>query len=468
MPNIFTRRSRTFFQGADGPQYDKFSTKNKPTKRVFRWLFESIGFLGESNDTAQTDVQGFVQLNTDAEAQVRNSTSSANGFVKVTQAHHLAHIIADSNSDNPDGDGRTSNALSVRALYGTYGRTGGSGVTYIIKNTFTISFSDPLDFLTFNQTAPGSNVEFGFNSAAFNTKVSETTTITNISERVTNVIKAVATGYLGEIKMYSLFNEAMGSINCEFDINGVGRGEGVEGSTGNWIGWVILNGQSAATLKSPPYNAPDAIIDRISTGGVIMNTARSYPTGISTDVSENKGFQSKGANVHILSATETPTKGHYHTLSSNAHLSIVGGAHAHLLKGTKNDGAGTQLATGFQFAANLSDTDESTYMGQTGDSQGNGFDDPDGEIWSLGEKDLTTIENYYTNGGGHNYKNILYTSVSGVVKTMNPGHYHDNSEMSFGGKTDSISIVAAIEHNNRPLSFVVMYAMYIGTTGSLI
>jgi hypothetical protein len=168
MPSIFSRRERDYFQGPDGEQYDKFSTKNKPTKSMFRKLFESVGFLTERDDTAQTDVQGFVQLNTDAEASSKDSTVSANGFAKVPQAHHLPHIIEDSNLDNPDTLGDPNNRLSVRKITSTYGRTGGGGDTYIVKNTMAVTKNPALGFVTIAQSNPGTDVSFGFDANAFN------------------------------------------------------------------------------------------------------------------------------------------------------------------------------------------------------------------------------------------------------------------------------------------------------------
>lgn len=438
MPSIFTRRTRDYFQGPDGEQYDKFSTKNKPTKTMFRRLFEAVGFMNESSDTAQTDVQGFVQLNTDSEASAKNSTVSANGFAKVVQAHHLPHLIEDANVDNPDGAGDVNNAFSVRKISTGYGRTGGSGDTYILKNTMGISAHVDLDFVSVTQSAAGANVELGFHSANFDTKVGATSTVSTINANINSLKK----GFVGEIKMYSFLNESLGQVNCEFDGQGVGRAAGSHGATGQWAGWVVLMGQSAGVLKGSPYNSPDEIIDRITNGAYIVDTSQSYPSGISTAVTaENAGFKSVGSNEVSLTTNQTPIREHYHTLSGsnvtgNAKISIGGGIHSHYIGAsfTSDSGPDTVLRTGGNTGAYTDiewiRTDVVTSGGGSQKSGQPGFNaSPDGDAGML---DIISHTHTYT----------------------------------FSGSTDNASDVNSDPHPNRPQSFIVCYAMYIGTTGS--
>lgn len=455
MPSIFTRRTRDYFQGPDGEQYDKFSTKNKPTKTMFRRLFEAVGFMNESSDTAQTDVQGFVQINTDAEASAKNSIASANGFTKVVQAHHLPHLIEDANVDNPDGAGDANNAFSVRKISTNYGRTGGAGDTYILKNTMAVSTHVDLDFVTVTQSAAGANVELGFNSVNFNTKVGATSTINDLKK-----------GFLGEIKMYSFLNESLGQTNCEFDGQGVGRNAGSHGASGQWAGWVVLMGQSAGILKGTPYNAPDEIIDRITDGANIVDTRQKYSIGNAGGA--ESGFTVSGSNTHTLSTNETPVKEHYHTLSSaNASLSIYGGHHSHLIQTARRVGSGGQYAVGLALSNPMKRISDTTlFMGQDNADKDSGWDDVDGGVWTLAERDYTTITTNYADDNYKNYKGSLYDSSEGILETLNPGHTHGNDEMTFGGSTDNASNSTASAHNNKPLSFSVYHVMYIGTVGS--
>lgn len=421
MPSIFTRRQRRFFQGPDGPQYEKFSTKNKPTKRMFQWLFQAIGFLAESDDTAQKDVQGFVQLSTDEQARDKNSAKDSNGFSKVVQAHHLTHIISDSNTDNPDGNGSENNALSVRSYYGSYGRNGGDGRTYVIKNTMVIDTSEALDFITVSQEKPGENISLGFDEGLFNSKVSETDTIQTIEEDISKTQENVATGYPGEIKMYSFFNESLGDPNCEFNSGGIGRALGVEGASGKWAGWIILNGQPKGYLLT--YQASLSLINRLLVDGdYIVTTAEKYPTGIKTTATATKGFQEIGSNLHFLVPEECGVRPHQHDLGGTAKVEITGGgAHKHSIRASEN--------------------------GQFADSRG-------GVLYD------TNLD-----------KDLLHEAWTGYTNTS-PGvdqgaHTHPKEFSRFSGKTEIANgIPATSGHNNRPLSFVTMFAMYVGTIGS--
>lgn len=404
MPSQFTRRNRDFFQGADGPSYDKFSTKNKPSKRMFRWLFESVGFLKESSDTAQTDVQGYVQLNTDTESSARTSSKGANGYAKVVQAHQLPLVVSD--TLNVDGHGSSKNGIQIKVVDSTYSRTGGKGLTFIVKNTMKLSADDSLSFIVPVQESEGEDIVLTFQSDNFNTEIENSEVINTINQTINTVIQDVASGYLGEIKMYSFFNEFIGGTNCEFNAYGVGRAAGVNGASGNWAGWIILNGQTYATLLAAPYNANATVLARIKNGSVIVNTKQSYPTGLGTTSGENKGFDINGDNSHILIANETPLRNHNHSLSDISITLTPAGAHYH---------AYNIAGGGLQF------------------------------------------DNEAALANPHNDGATKHTSET-------PAHEHT---ATFTGAMGSTQELEANAHNNRPLSFGVCYAMYVGTNGSL-
>lgn len=468
MPQVYTRRSRDFFQGADGPEYDKFSTKNKPSKRMFRWLFESVGFMKEANDTAQTDGQGFVQLGLDSEAYARNSSKGQNGYAKVAQPHQLPLVYAD--KDAPDDSGENYNGISVRQINSNVGRTGGTGSTFIVKNTMEIKISNGLSFLEAVQPKAGGNVEFQFKAEEFNTAVASTTVMQETITELEKTIELQATGYLGEIKMYSFYNETIGQANSEFDAFGVGRAVDVNGASGNWAGWVILQGQSVTTLKAAPYNTPNAIIDRISIAGYLANTKQAYPTGQGTITGENKGLLTVGANTHKLVQEEVPLLQHSHGLGDGISINITGGAHTHAIQIARESGSGSEFVAGVKLPSDFDNGRDSLYMGQADGNEGDGFDDAGGIMWSHPEKDVAIIESHYDDGLVHSIDDVeMQPHISmtrGVAEILNPGHTHPAEGNTISGNTGNTSSTGANAHNNRPLSFTVCYAMYIGTIGS--
>jgi len=107
-----TRYLRSIFFGPDGPTGDKFSKQNKPTKQRFKELFESIGFIKETDDRAKTTEQGFTHLATDNEAHtytpVPNPTTQTQS--KVVEPHQLPQVGA-----NISGAGDTIVSSDVNA-----------------------------------------------------------------------------------------------------------------------------------------------------------------------------------------------------------------------------------------------------------------------------------------------------------------------------------------------------------------
>jgi hypothetical protein len=212
-----------------------------------------------------------------------------------------------------------------------------------------------------------------------------------------------ARGLLGEIRMYANFGVGVGTSTSEFDGNGVGRAAST-GKSGDWVGWVLLMGQSASVLASYPYSADSGLLSRITIASNIVDTRSKYPMGINPSIpGENGGFWLLGSNTHTLSEDETPLKTHKHSLTGLSATTEPAGRHYHQF--------GTYAAPGF---------------------------DP-------------------RNAGG-------FFSGSGNYETTSTEPDHTHAVNITGDITTESD--TGIAHNNRPASFVVCYAMYLGTQGA--
>lgn len=290
-----TRRARTYFQGPDGLQYDKFSTNNRPSKLTFNYLFQSVGFIAEKDDTASTSSQGFGKIASDTRCQTNDSTLSGDGFTTFVRPHQLPWIVAEGGS----------NQLSVTPTYGTSNRTGGSGNTFTVKNLLTVANdgTTPIPFVTVTQSNPGEAVTLVYSSANFNTAVGNCAAYTTLYNTFVAAMGTIGNGKLGEIKMYGFYNEEIGATNCEFDATGIGRAAGINGATGIWEGWVLLIGTAIASLTG----ADATITARLDTGaGNIPDTRQAYPSGVvpAGGTADKKMFNNNGANTHTPAASD--------------------------------------------------------------------------------------------------------------------------------------------------------------------
>lgn len=410
----FTRRTRSFFQGARGTQYEKFSMWNHPTEKIFKWLFQSVGFIYEKDDTASTDEQGFVKISGDAAVVLRDSTKDLDGYTKIVLAHQLAIVAGD--NENINGSGDVNNRLDVTAYNTTTGRTGGTGITFIVKNTMKGTVDIGLTFIGITQVNSGNDFKLTFDSSAFNTEIVNSSAYNTLLNTVSNIENKIVTGKLGEIKMYG-FVETLGATNCEFDANGIGRADGTDGATGIWEGWVILGGQTIASINA--LGADTTITARLSKSGNLPNTKQSYPVGIDTGSSSyDVGYDGVGANSVALDVAETPVKSHYHGTSSIT---------------TNSVNTGTQ---------SINHAHDTTY-------------------------------NYYPAAPGSYSAPLALNNSEEPTHNLpsednNANHFHVVPSTGVTGNTDSTTNATATAHENRPLSFVVCYAIYVGTDGSLV
>jgi hypothetical protein len=97
------RRVRSYFFGPQGNAYTKFSKSNFPTEQRYKELFDSAGFIVESNDTAKESEQGFVELQTDTESRTRSNPSGS--YAKSVRAHQLPELITTNAGTDTDDAG---------------------------------------------------------------------------------------------------------------------------------------------------------------------------------------------------------------------------------------------------------------------------------------------------------------------------------------------------------------------------
>ena len=117
------RKLRNYFFGPQGSTYKKFSKQNEPDQAMFKELFDSQAFIAEPNDTAKTNEQGLIQLQTDTES--KNRTAPSGLFAKAVQAHQLPEVITTLVAgDVVDGAAITGRGISIQPVTRT--PTGGS------------------------------------------------------------------------------------------------------------------------------------------------------------------------------------------------------------------------------------------------------------------------------------------------------------------------------------------------------
>lgn len=462
-----TRYLRNQFFGPVGTDYDNFSTQNRPSESRFKKLFASIGWIKEKDDTATTTTQGFAKISGDVKAADYDSTLDSDGFTKVLVAHHLPFVI----SENQYSLGTDDSAISVRVVYNDRYRTGGDGRTFIIQNTLAITSDSPIIEVT--QGNPGENASLDVNDVALNAAIESSASFQALEETVTTSIATTITGKIGEVKMYSFFNEHLGDTNSEFDEAGIGRAEDVEGATGGWSGWVVLAGQLASSITG----ADPTILTRYTSGSNLVDTRQKYPAGIdkdATDVGARTGFGAVGSNAHTLTVLETPIRSHLHDIDSTSNatisVSVTGGAHTHLLNITKNVVSTDDYVVGFNSPNNPTDKEDTFSMHQISGSNIDGYSELCGGVWSHPEKDWGDITSVYT-GNAHQNIDDHPSLASRVAPNFEayavtePGHTHTVTS-SLGGSTEEAEVVGADEHENRPSTFMVAFAVYVGATGS--
>ena len=404
MPTL-TRYTRASFFGPRGLMYSLFSMRNKPTEGTFKKLFQSIGFITEADDTSTTTKQGFVKLALDTDITSRDSTPDTDNMSKVVRPHQIP--IVDVKGGN--------NALSLNKVTDGTGRTGGDGDTYIIENTMAIT-SDS-DVITVTQVA-GENAVLDIDDIEFSNAVLSSTAYITLNNKVDTNIVALKQGLIGEIKMYGFPAETLGDTNCEFDANGIGRAAGVEGATGQWEGYVLLLGQIASNIICNTTT----IRDRLTISTFLPNTKKSYATGLDkTDSGYNNPFKSVGGNTATLSAAQIPNKVHSHENDISSSIPNPGGAHLHTIITTLDGGGSGSMIN------RLVDGDSSK-----------------GKILMAKTGGLSNLEDGANEGA------------------------HDHTIEISGGVLDNDADASTPSHENRPLSFVTCFAMYMDAVPSIV
>lgn len=402
-----TRRARNFFFGPDGVTYKKFSTKNRPNKQMFRFLFDAIGFITESDDTATTIAQGFSKLGSDANAIARNSTKDVDGYNKVPQLHQLPRVAAD--KDESRGD--TNNKLQVTQTTETANRTGGSGVLFVIKNIMQILSS--VSFVNITQSAPGANATLTFDSSAFDTAVSNTTTITNMQAETVDMKKNKPF----EPAWYFHPTKELGDADCEFDANGIARAVGINGATGKWVGWIIPLGQTASGIATTDSGV---LLANYVSGGLVYNQKQKFQTFIDPgDASYKKMMSDVGANTITLTAAQSGIQSHNHSLTG---APATGGTHLHQIA---YPATGSNVANTFE-GAGSKDLDGYGYTGPMIAPSGVDFKNPADHIAD----------------GSHSH------AIGTLAAVAHPG------------------AAASVAHSNVPLSTVMALCIYVNAVGS--
>jgi hypothetical protein len=408
-----TRRLRSYFFGPDGESYKKFSTSNKPDKSMFNNLFQSLGFLKESDDTATITQQGFVELSGDVDAANCDSTKhTTRQYAKVVQPHQLPIIDA-------------GNGVSVAKNSNATGRTGGNGNRYTVSNNMSVTKASG-SILDVTQTGgAGNDVVLDVNNTALDTLIgakitSQVGTPATIAS-VTTVSNKVDSGKIGEVRMYSSYNRTLGDSLFEFDVNGVGRNIGIDGAKGDWVGWIIIKGQGQGSF--PGYN--DDIVKNIFYNPALNTyTAPDTTSRVPIGYSSNKGFDLSGADGRTLVKANIPLDAHRH-------------------KNTPGSGL----------------VEPTTPYDPLQVSATNIYSKHVHRIQTVIATAGTDAGFIYTTTGTANIINAP-TMATGSQATEMHGH-------TISGYTDESSAqVASVDVDIRQKSFVVFYAMYVGCTGS--
>lgn len=340
-----TRRLRNYFFGPDGESYKKFSTGNKPDKRMFMYLFDSIGFLKESDDTATTTMQGYCKLITDAKAYELDSTKDIDNYSLVVQPHQLPSVSS-------------GNHISITKSQ--VSRTNGIGTNYevsldlfLFSNNDILSINEEEDTIIFDINTENLN-------STIDDQINSNETISQLEEDV-ELLQTNVNGKLGEIKMYSYSNKSLGDTDFSFDTNGIGRKDT------EWEGWIILRNQSVSSLLTA--GADSSLLSRfIGYNGYIVDTRTKYPIGIGSESLLSKGFnnlsllpnQSIGKNSYTLTQEDIPLKNHYHELTNdNFEIDItindIGSGHIHTISAEHSE-TGVGVATSDTASGTLSTT----------------------------------------------------------------------------------------------------------------
>lgn len=125
------RTLRNDFFGPTGNQYDNFSKDNKPTEARFRALFNSVAFIAETDDTADTGVQGLVKLTMDTDAKQRVETWT-DGFSRAVTPWQLPTVETSIDAgatgvvpnDTKDNDVVTGSGIKIKTI--AYTTAGGN------------------------------------------------------------------------------------------------------------------------------------------------------------------------------------------------------------------------------------------------------------------------------------------------------------------------------------------------------
>jgi hypothetical protein len=330
-----TRRLRSYFFGPDGESYKKFSTGNKPDKRMFSYLFDSIGFLKNSDDTATTSMQGFCKLSTDAKTYALDSTKDIDSYSLVVQPHQLPSITAGKYISLTKSEVERS--------------TGGIGANYEVSLDLNIYSNSDILTITEEDNTYILNIDAEELNIAIDNQIESNDTITELEEDVES-LQTNVNGKLGEIKMYSYSNKGLGDTSFAFDVDGIGRKDT------DWEGWIILMNQSVSTLLTA--GADSSLLSRFTGyNGYIVDTRTKYPIGIGSESLLSKGFnnlslfplQTIGKNSYTLTQDDVPLKDHYHELTDdNFEIDITindtGSDHIHTIS-AENGETGVGVAT---------------------------------------------------------------------------------------------------------------------------
>jgi len=288
VPNRFFRNY--FFLNTGSPGV-RFRTGDRPTEATFRELFCSVGFLKEKDDTATATTQGFVKIAQDLFSQNRNSTVDLDGFTKAVVPHQLPNVYKNPATPN--------SAITVTTLVTAAGRTGGTGLDFLIQNTMAITAAvqTPANPIVVTQANPGENavLSFDFNALAalpgqvlVNTSDPNPSYLDSAFSTATpcRISFAAATGndtveinIKDKIREVTMYYGTNSEYAVDF-INGVGQG--------CWSGWVVCDGNVYQNSQNVNFQTPN-MIDKIPVG---FNTNTLSPT--------------MGTNVNIQANTGTP------------------------------------------------------------------------------------------------------------------------------------------------------------------
>ncbi len=414
------RRLKDYFKILTSTK-NRFVKHDKPDQNIFDELRESAAFILESGDRAEESSQGLTKLASDANSSALNSTRDADLFNKVVQPHQLPTITV------PGG----GNQISVTPTDETTGRlkpdaSAGLGKQFEVANTFTvIPNATPIPWMIINQAAAGEEVDLEYDDAAFETSLTNSTTITNI---VNTQIK----GNTSEMKSY--IGIKPGDVGSQFAANGAGRNVGILSADGTWVGWEVCDG--AASVFTPSFTKPDL--------------KKRGPVGLDTgDVAYDDVAKIFGTEDHTLTSAQSGLPAHLHDIDSTGLAVVDGGEHQHGVQGTLNNPGvyqGFNQPDHYPVAdappGTAGESSEDPYKGLPVDSGGQ----PDNIILTYEEGD-----------------SIAYhaTDINSHPTVTNPGHEHVVS-----GTTESISAAnASSAHENRPPSFVVVFAFFTGVAG---